>query len=161
MKMIVHRRSLPILALALSFAFLLMRCSTTKNSMHTEHMGPGPDLCAGAPNPYAPIVCVDDSRPSLPAYPETVVAVNQVPGKKRTVIQWFTKSGGNELSITFAQSEAHCFVKTPNCEGSHCVAIINPNAVKGSNCKYDIKLLNKAGFKNDPNVEIDNCCPAP
>ena len=153
---LMNRRALPILML--SSALLFAGCYTANNAM--THLGAGPDVCSGgAPNPYAPIVCIDDSQPTLPAEPPEVHVVNFVPGKQRSVINWFTKSGGNQLSVTFDPVNARCFVKAANCEGSHCLAIINPDATPGWRCKYSVKLVNKPGYFHDPIVEIDPCCP--
>lgn len=150
-----HARSLLVLSLVLTS----LRCASSQN--HTRGTGLGPDVCSGTPNPYAPIVCVNDSSSSLPADPAEVHAVNRVPGRRPTVIQWFTTSGTNDLSITFEAKDAACFQKAPNCEGSHCMALINPAAAPGKQCKYTIRLLNKPGSVNDPVVDIDACCPAP
>ena len=154
---LVHRRVLPILLL--SSVMLFAGCATSGNVAHADA---GPNLCfggGGESNPYAPIVCIDDNLTKLPADPPTVHAVNLVPGKRRTVINWFTKSGNNLLVVSFDPNNARCFVTQPECEGSHCLAIINPDAQPGWQCKYSLKLANKSGYFDDPIVDIDACCP--
>ena len=121
----------------------------------------GPAACVGnvRPSPYGPIVCVDDRDPSLPASPDEIHVVNLPAGRRPTVLNWFTVSGNHLLSISFV--DPGCVLHAPDCQGSHCVAVVKPNAAEHTRCRYNITLLDVAGHVKDPVVEIDACCPPP
>ncbi|MEO6259365.1 MAG: hypothetical protein ABIP63_03410 [Thermoanaerobaculia bacterium] len=149
--------------LLLALAITVVGCAHTSQD---KGLNPGTAALAacsggggGTPNPYAPIVCVDDSATNLPATPDPAHVVNLSAGHQPTVINWFTNSGNHTLSIFF--KEKGCVVHEPECHGSHCIAVINPNAQPGKQCKYGIKLLDVNGYYTDPIVEIDACCPVP
>ena len=154
------RRTLPVALL--SFMLLTaVGCASWHDKIEPVGQAGGPDVCSGSPSPYAPIVCVDDSLKTLPTDPETIHVINLPHGKRPTVLNWFTVSGTNNLSVTFNQGNAGCFVKSPECHGSHCMAVIYQDAAVHLQCKYTVKLLNKRDYINDPVVEIDACCPSP
>lgn len=148
------------MVLLLALVLTVAGCATTSKDLALNPGTAGPAACSGGgtPSPYAPVVCVNDHVTDLPASPDRVHAVKMPAGKRPTVINWFTVTGNHRLSIIFTGA-MNCVAQQPECQGSHCVAVVKPDAVVGANCKYNITLLDVNGYHNDPIVEIDVCCP--
>ncbi len=120
----------------------------------------------GNPDPYGPIVCIDDTingnTATLDPHPNPVhaVGVNKHNGNAPTVINWFTKSGKHDLVIKMKDANQNCIVVAPICHGPHCFALTDTNAPDDSVCKYSISLADRPDIPaNDPDIHIDPCCP--
>lgn len=157
----VQLRSLLRFAALLVAAFVLTTCAhyhgpdsgTMMPSGGSGFVGPC-GTGAGSADRDAPIVCVDDSGSTLTVSPDPI-RVNEKHSKTRApvVLQWFTKSGRNDLEI---RMEEGC-VEPVKCDGKgHCMTkALGTNGTE-KRCKYTIWTDKHP--KLDPDVIITPCC---
>ncbi len=104
----------------------------------------------GTENRNAPIVCVDDTGATLSVNPDPVKA-NATGTGAPVVIQWWTRSGGNQLHIEVTPG---CITDV-SCDGAHCKAQTLP-VTAHTQCKYDVWTDKHP--KLDPDIVVDPCC---
>lgn len=163
---IVTRIRLP---LVLSLVLFAAACAhTTQPAAMPEPAPPRPvalaEQAGGCPpavnRPEAPMVCVDDTGDRLHVSPETVYAYDVHPNDKAPVnLTWFTKSGGGDLRIEFA--DEHCVGRVwCNPNSGLCQAKTLPLEGKDESapCKYDVWMEGGRQPRIDPYVVIRDCC---
>lgn len=152
-------RSLFRFAALAASAILITTCAAnpgaTSPSPGSGSLRSGP-CASGAPpsaDMNAPIVCVDDSGSALTVDPDPVRVHDVVaPGKAPVVLQWFTRSGGNNLHIDI---ENGCTEKV-TCNRGHCTTKTLPSNGTEKRCKYSVWTDNHP--KLDPDIIITPCC---
>ncbi len=158
--MVQRRMTLGVrLLFAIGLMVLFAACRHMKPSMNPTIQSHA--ACSGGhgkSNPYGPIICVDEK--TLDATPDKagVIADDTKHGGGPRVINWFTTSGQDILSVVF-NTPSDCLAAQPVCHGGHCYAVTDVKAKEGTVCKYTITLASQPGKKNDPDVHIDPCCP--
>ena len=141
------------------FAFTFVLCTCAKYDQPTV-VPPGATASGnpctagtGSGDRNAPIVCVDDTGPTLSVRPDPIT-VNDVgrTDAKPVMIHWFTRSGANALHIDMRSG---C-VTTPSCSGGHCTALTLPMDGSDVRCKYDVWTDKHPRL--DPTIIVTDCC---
>lgn len=134
-------------------ALVLTTCASQSTS--TVSPGGGGNPCArgqGTNERAAPIVCVDDTGPTLTVNPDPITVNDEGAGRAPVMIHWWTQSGGNSLGI---EIQPGC-VSDVTCRGGHCSARTLPRESANARCKYDVWTDKHPRL--DPEVIIVDCC---
>jgi len=107
----------------------------------------------GVSDRQAPIVCVDDLGATLSVDPDPIVLHDKLRGGGNPVtLQWFTRSGGNDLQL---EIEPGC-VSEVKCDGKgHCTAK-SRDIDSETKCKYVVWTDKHPRL--DPDIVVTPCC---
>jgi hypothetical protein len=119
---------------------------------------------SGVADPFAPIVCVDDTGSSFIVNPDPIRAHDRK-GKDdpaAVVIHWFTHTGQGDLRLEFHPTDSgEACVESPQCNGpGRCMARVigRPQGSGEITCKYDVWVEGSAIPRLDPETVIVPCC---
>lgn len=107
----------------------------------------------GSGDRQAPIVCVEDTGPTLSVSPDPIVIDDRKKeGSEPVTMQWFTRSGRGDLQIAI---EDGCLTELKCSGNGQCVAKTRDVDAQVK-CKYDV--WTKTHPRLDPDIILTPCC---